>query len=171
MMKMVEAAGFPPVIDGLRQPDEDNPNGYYELEAVKKTKQDPSWVARAPGKAVKVIHLLLNDLPPGYHYRVLFMRRAMPEILASQRKMLERHGKAPTLSDEVLARTYELQLKQVDAALKARPEFTRIDVDYNAMMKSPAEVAATVAAFIDRPDRVRDMAAVVDPNLYRNRKA
>ena len=50
MMKMLEAGGLEPVTDGIRSADNDNPKGYYELEAVKRTKQDPSWVEPARGK-------------------------------------------------------------------------------------------------------------------------
>ncbi|HND21851.1 MAG TPA: sulfotransferase family protein, partial [Acidobacteriota bacterium] len=44
MMKMLEAGGIPVLIDNIRQADEDNPNGYYEFELVKKVKDDRSWL-------------------------------------------------------------------------------------------------------------------------------
>ena len=34
-MKMLAAGGMPILTDGIRQADESNPRGYYELEAVK----------------------------------------------------------------------------------------------------------------------------------------
>ncbi len=40
MMQMLEAGGMPVLTDDLREADEDNPRGYYELEAVKRTKDD-----------------------------------------------------------------------------------------------------------------------------------
>ena len=36
MMRMLEAGGLPPLTDGLRAPNDDNPLGYYEFERVKK---------------------------------------------------------------------------------------------------------------------------------------
>ncbi len=42
----------------IRAADRDNPRGYYEFERVKKTKQDPSWLADARGKAVKMVSSL-----------------------------------------------------------------------------------------------------------------
>ena len=96
MMKMLEAGGIPPVTDELRTADEDNPKGYYEFERVKAMDQgDTSWVVGARGKVVKVISALLKHLPPGEQYRVVFVRRNMPEILASQRKMLIHRGEDP----------------------------------------------------------------------------
>ena len=35
---------MPVLIDHIRTADHDNPNGYYEFEAVKRTKQDSSWL-------------------------------------------------------------------------------------------------------------------------------
>src|ERR1700761_7537403 len=54
MMQMLAAGGMPILTDGIRTADEDNPRGYFEFEAVKRTKTDPSWVPTAVGKAVKI---------------------------------------------------------------------------------------------------------------------
>ena len=87
MMKMLEAGGIDPIQDGIRTPDSDNPKGYYEYERVKQLdKGDTAWVADAQGKSVKVISALLRYLPADYEYRILFMRRDLDEILASQAK-------------------------------------------------------------------------------------
>ena len=83
MMSMLEAGGIPLLTDGVRTADRDNPRGYYELEAVKQTDRDPSWLDDAPGKAVKVISQLLPELPPQHRYRAIFVRRNLDEVLAS----------------------------------------------------------------------------------------
>jgi hypothetical protein len=50
MMKMLEAGGVLVMVDHLRTPDSDNPEGYYEFERVKKLdKGDTAWVADASG--------------------------------------------------------------------------------------------------------------------------
>ncbi|NJN80787.1 MAG: sulfotransferase [Anaerolineales bacterium] len=36
MMKMLAQGGLPIVMDGEREADEDNPNGYFEIELSKK---------------------------------------------------------------------------------------------------------------------------------------
>ena len=102
MMKMIEAGGIAPLTDKIRRADDDNPKGYFEFERVKKMPDgDTAWVEDAQGKAVKVIAALLEYLPQEYTYKVLFMRRSMDEILASQKQMLIRSEK-PTdeISDE-----------------------------------------------------------------------
>src|SRR5262245_35974300 len=85
MMRMLETGGLPVLTDDVRTPDDDNPNGYYEFEAVKQTKQDDSWLQSSEGKAVKMVYRLLYDLPKDRSYKVLFMRRKMEEVLASQK--------------------------------------------------------------------------------------
>src|ERR1043165_1737839 len=93
MMKMLEAGGMSLLVDNLRTADDDNPAGYYEFEPVKKLSQgDFDWLEEAQGKAVKVIAALLADLPSAYTYQIIFMRRDMFEILASQNKMLLNRG-------------------------------------------------------------------------------
>ncbi len=92
MMQMLAAGGLSVLSDGIRTADEDNPRGYYELEAVKQTKQDPSWLAGSEGKAVKLIHALLTDLPVDRPYRVIVMRRKTETVVKSQAVMLERLG-------------------------------------------------------------------------------
>src|SRR5262249_56905877 len=92
MMQMLQVGGMPLLIDDLRPPDADNPNGYWEYEPVKCLQQDNFWIPKAEGKAVKVISALLQYLPPQHTYKIIFMQRPLPEILASQTVMLERRG-------------------------------------------------------------------------------
>src|SRR5262245_12295550 len=94
MMSMLEAGGLGALTDGIRAADEDNPKGYYEFERVKKIKQDTAWLADAKGRVVKMISQLLLDLPAAYQYRIIFMRRNIDEILASQKQMMVRRGTA-----------------------------------------------------------------------------
>jgi hypothetical protein len=84
MMQMIHAGGIPALTDKVRASDEDNPKGYFELEAVKRTKKDDSWLAEAAGRVVKMVHLLLYDLPVNHQYRVVFMRRELREVVRSQ---------------------------------------------------------------------------------------
>lgn len=169
MMRMLERGGLPPLTDGLRAPDRDNPHGYYEFEPVKQTRADPSWVPRAVGRAVKMVHVLLRDLPSGHEYRVLLMRRRLDEVVASQRRMLERLGReAWKVPDERMAQMYAAQLDDAEAWLAARAGFRCLRVDYNALVETPRQQLERVAAFLDGLD-VDAMATVVDPELYRNR--
>lgn len=172
MMKMLEAGGLPPVTDNLRAADDDNPKGYYEFERVKQMpKGDFSWLPEARGKVVKVIAALLPYLPNTYTYRVIFMQRAMPEVLASQRQMLVRRGEDPDkIPDEVMANLFQKHLKQVDTWMSGQSNVQRLDVNYNEMLKNPAPFIAQVNQFLGGQLDVPQMAQVVDPSLHRQRK-
>ena len=172
MMKILEAGGLPPLTDNLRTADEDNPKGYFEFERVKKMPDgDISWVEDAQGKAVKVISALLEHLPPAYTYRVLFMQRKIDEILASQKQMLVRSGKlTDQVSDEQLAEMYDKHLAKVKAWLDEQTNFSVNYLDYNAMLADPTKYARQVNQFLDNSLNPQEMAGVVDPNLYRQRK-
>lgn len=170
-MRMLEAGGLPVFTDGLRQADPSNPHGYYELERVKELDKggDVSWLADARGKAVKIISFLLTHAPETYDYQVIFMRRDLDEIVASQNRMLETRGEARGADDARLKALYVDHLAQVDRFLSRRGCFSRLDVDYAKVLAGAAEEAARVNAFLGGRLAEERMAAAVDEALYRNR--
>lgn len=172
MMKILDAGGLPPLTDSIRTADTDNPQGYYEFERVKQLpKGDTAWVAEAQGKTVKVIAILLPHLPTTHMYRIVFMRRAMPEILASQRKMLIHRGEDPNkISDEELTRLYDKHLQQVNSWISSQPHVQRIDVHYNQLIENPAPEIDRINQFLGGSLDTEKMVAVIDPQLYRQRK-
>ncbi len=173
MMKMLEAGGIPAITDELREADEDNPKGYYEFERVKAMdKGDTAWVTEGRGKIVKVISALLKHLPPGEQYRVVFVRRNMSEILASQRKMLIRRGENPDkMDDEQMAVLFEKHLKQVDEWIMGQPNFRVLYVHYSDILANPLPHVNELNRFLGGNLDTAAMAAAVDPGLYRNRKS
>jgi broad-specificity NMP kinase len=173
MMKMLEAGGLSPMTDNIRTADEDNPKGYYEFERVKQLpKGDVAWVPEAQGKVVKVIAALLPHLPSGYQYHVIFMQRAMPEVLASQRQMLIRRGEDPDkIPDDMLAKLFEKHLKQVNEWIGQQPNVQRLDVNYNEMLKNPQPYINQINSFLGGRLDSAKMAQVIDPSLHRQRQA
>ena len=155
--------------DGERIANADNPNGYYEFEAVKRTKEDPSWLTEAPGKAVKMVYRLLYDLPDKYDYQVVFMRREMDEILASQKKMLQREGKTSDVSDEMIANLFESEMQKCRDWIAATPYVSAIEVSYNALMSNTRDTVESICQFLDCELDSEKMVTVIDPSLYRNR--
>lgn len=173
MMKMLEAAGIPPLTDGIREADVDNPKGYYELERAKKLSSgDTDWLVDAQGKAVKIIATLLRDLPDSLHYRVIFMRRNMPEILASQKQMLVNRGEDPDLvPDSEMTRVFEGHLDRLKSWLSSRSDIEVIEIDYNDLVGGSAlEHANRINGFLGQGLDVEAMVDVVDPDLYRQRR-
>ncbi|GJM42068.1 MAG: hypothetical protein DHS20C20_23500 [Ardenticatenaceae bacterium] len=172
MMKMLEAGGIPPVTDKIRTADDDNPKGYYEFERVKQMdKGDTAWMEEAQGKSVKVISQLLRYMPNEYDYKVIFMRRNMSEILASQKKMLINRGEDPEQApDEEISALFEKHLNSVMDWMAARPNVSVIYIHYSDMLANPAPQVAQLNEFLGGNMNIRAMSEVVDPNLYRNRK-
>jgi hypothetical protein len=172
VMKMLEAGGVPPLTDHFREANEDNPQGYYEFERVKKLKEgDSAWLPEAEGKAVKVIAALLTQLPPDYEYRVLFMRRKMEEVLASQAKMLENRGEGSDVDDATMAELFERHVQQVRAWMNSQPNLLYLDVDYNAILANPLPQIRQINQFLGGKLDEEKMAAVIDSSLYRQRKS
>lgn len=172
-MKMLEAGGIEPFTDELREADEDNPKGYYEFEAVKDLHQqeDKSWLKEARGKALKVISYLLKSLPPDNRYQVIFMNRHPDEVMASQNKMLERRGETLEQDPAAMKEAFESQLWRSRYWLKRQKNFVVLEVDYSSVLSQPRKEAERISAFLGRHLDIDKMAAVVDPQLYRNRAA
>jgi hypothetical protein len=171
-MQMLAAAGVPVVTDGIRQAGEDNPKGYFEDERVKdlhKENEDRGWVRAARGKAVKIISFLLKDLPETNNYKVIFMKRALPEVLASQKKMLERRNEADESGDERMLELWENHLWRVNYLLKHADRFETLEVAYADVIGDPLREARRIRDFLELKADPETMAATVDEKLYRNR--
>jgi hypothetical protein len=173
MMKMLEAGGVVVMTDAVRQADVDNPKGYYEYERVKHLEKetDKSYIRDARGKALKVISFLLKDLPDDNHYRVIFMRRHMDEVLASQNKMLDRRGEDSIDAHERMAEAYRNHLAAVKILVRKRQNFEMLELRYDEAIKNPRDAARAVNTFLGGRLDEAAMTAAIDAELYRNRKA
>jgi hypothetical protein len=169
MMRVLQAGGLPVLADGQRAADEDNPHGYFELEQVKRTVADPSWIAGARGRAVKVIARLLPDLPAGEGYKVLFMRRDLDEVLRSQRKMLERRGEPPGPADEEMRRLLLGHVIETEDWLRTRADMQVLFISYNRVVSDPRPQIERVNRFLGDSLDLEKMVAAVDASLYRQR--
>jgi len=171
-MQMLAAAEIPVVTDGLREPGEDNPRGYFEYERVKalhREGEDRAWLERARGKAIKIISFFLKDLPPSNRYKVIFMRRDLQQVLSSQRQMLARRGEPPGADDQGMYEILEGHLAEVDRLMNASTHFELLNVDYGEVIGNPREQARRIRDFLGLELDVEKMASAVDFSLYRNR--
>ena len=169
MMQMFAAGGVEPVTDRCREADADNPRGYFELEAVKRLKQENAWLADARGKALKVVSQLLFDLPATERYRIVFMERDLDEVLASQETMLARLGR-PAAPRERMRAAFQAHLRQVDAWLEQQPHIALLRVSYVALIADPQQMAREISQFLGGTADASAMAGAINPSLYRNRK-
>lgn len=170
MMSMLQAGGVELVTDGERTADEDNPKGYFELERVKKLEQDTSWLVDCRGKAVKIISKLLPLLPDEHEYDVIFMRRSIDEILASQRKMLmRREASDGDANDADMKSMFFEHLDEVMGWLEGKPNFRVKYVNYNRILEDPEGQIGRLAELLGDGFDHQGARSVVDRRLYRNR--
>ena len=169
MMQMLHRGGMEAVTDRIRGADIDNPRGYFELEKVKKIKEDASWLPEARGKVFKMVSQLLYDLPAGERYLVVFMERDVDEMLASQEKMLARLGREAAPRDEI-SRAYGLHLDKLDTWLGQQDHIQVLRISYNDLVEFPARKATEVNTFLGGNLDEKEMVRAVEPSLYRNRK-
>jgi hypothetical protein len=170
MMKMLEAGGMEVLTDTVRKADEDNPKGYFEYEKVKELEKDSSWVGEARGKVLKVITALLEHLPDEFHYKVIFMRRKMEEILQSQKEMLVRRG-APTddVGDEEMGQLFSSHIQSVEEWLENRSNVEVVYVHYNEILRDPVTYCETINRFLGRSLDTESMSRIVDKSLHRQK--
>ena len=164
MMRMLALAGVPVLTDGTRPADEDNPSGYFEWESIKRLATEPALIARAEGKAVKVVSALLADLPPDRNYEVIFMRRDARAILRSQETMIVRNGGLSIRLDAA-----ELE-RHIDATLvraRAEPRIRLLEIGYDDLLERPETEVPRLVEFIgaDRIKRPGALRAAMRKNL------
>lgn len=178
MMQLLEAAGIPCFTDGHRAADDSNQRGYFEHDKVAGllSGRDRDWLPQAKGQALKVVAPLLAALPlriqdtdskvQALAYRILFMERAMAEILESQSTMLERLGKDRPKGD--VSRGYLQQVRAAKTWINAHG-IPGLSVDYAALVHAPETVLPQLAAFLGVPEKLDAMRRVIDPALHRAR--
>ena len=171
MMQMLAAGGMTILTDSERKPDADNPRGYAEWEPAKLLPQQPERIDEAEGKAVKIISQLLMSVPRGRDYKVIFMARPLPEVLASQDEMLRRRGSSDFVAHDVMTTAFAGHLRKVTAWLKTRPDISVYTQGYRQVLHDPRGCSEGVKDFLKLDLNVDAMIQQVDLSLYRNRSS
>ena len=157
MMQILDAAGMDMLTDKKRKPDNNNPQGYYEFEPVKRLMIDKSWLPEASGKTVKIIAQLLPFLPVSYNYKIIFMRKlveggsehsfgihvakmaGMPSVVVSRAKTimkkLEKTHSQSDVKDSLKQSEDDLQLSifQLDDPVLKQIRNEIVDLDVNTL--------------------------------------
>lgn len=165
MMQIFAKSNLPILSDGKREKDINNPEGYYELEAVKGIVKDNSFLKQGFGKVVKIVAPLPMFLDKSLKYKVVFMRRDMDQILRSQEKMLE---KDQTSEREKFRTIYEFHLKKTYSFLNDN-SIDYLDVNYNELVDNPEVQILKLKEFCAISTDINDLITVVKPELHRNK--
>jgi len=84
-----------------------------------------------------VISYLLEFLPDDLSYDIVFMEREIGEILASQRKMLQRRNETSALSDAEMETQFREHLRAVKYWAARKPNMRILFVKYSQMVEAP----------------------------------
>lgn len=170
MMQMLAAAGLPILSDGERKADHDNPRGYLEWERIKQLPKNPDLINEAEGKVVKVISQLVLSLPAGHDYRVIFMQRPFPEVMASQDEMLRRRGAYDaSVNNSAMVNAFRDHLFRVNTWLNQQKHIKVLRVPYHEVLQDPRGTGEEIGKFLEISLDVEAMAGQVDQSLYRQR--
>ncbi len=170
MMQMLRAGGMEVMTDHQRTADPDNPEGYFEWEDIKRVGQEPDILNQVDGKPVKIVSALIPALPTIHRYRVIFMSRPIPEVVASQSKMIDRRKtRGANLSPDKLAESLSHHRMTIRAGMESSPNFEVLEVDYPDLIGQPAVWAEKVNEFLGGKLDTAKMVACVKPDLHRNR--
>ncbi|CAE7840097.1 unnamed protein product [Symbiodinium necroappetens] len=150
MMQMLEAGGIPPCTDNKRTADVNNARGYYEHAKVMALRKDATWVPEAAGGALKVVAPLLEHLPEGPRYRVIFMERDLASVMQSQATMLERLGRAggAATGAEALRVSMRRHLLRADRTVREREDMRALHIPYEALLENPTPHLERLARFL-----------------------
>lgn len=170
MMQILQAGGVPLLTDGIRTADEDNPEGYWEWEAIKGIVRNPEILSQAQGKAVKVISALLGSLPRIHTYKILYMVRPIEEIIASQYKMLERKGITSKYDLKEIATLQQQHSLGVRESLKRFDQVKLLEVSYRELISCPDRTLSSIGEFLGDVFRLGpNVYECIKPSLYRQR--
>lgn len=171
IMQMLQAGGIPCLSDGVREADESNPKGYYELEAIKTLKKDKSFFEKASGHCLKIIAQLLVFIPKKYaeQYRVIMVHRDMKEVMQSQNKMIQRDSKKKSLlNEEQLSNSFRKQMYLCEKFIESTG-VPALHLPYHRCIEEPMKYCKIIREFLGEGVDAEAMAKHIDPSLYRNR--
>jgi hypothetical protein len=172
MMQMLKAGGMAVMTDQQRTADQDNPEGYFEWEDIKRIGENPDILNQVDGRPVKIVSALIPSLPSVHRYRVIFMNRPIEEVVASQTKMIDRRKtRGANLSPDKLAESLSQHRMIIRAGMAASPNFEVLQVHYPDLIAQPALWAEKVNEFLGGKLDTSAMAGCVKPDLHRNRAA
>ena len=169
LMQILYNGGYPVESDEKRQPDENNPKGYFELEGgkiINKLMENAFPFEQYKGKIIKITAYGLKYLPQG-DYVIIYSERNIEEILDSMEKMAQ-------ITDENRAETKDVFLKLnsfIKEQIAQRSDCIVLFVNYNEILNNPGDKIKEINEFLqqDYAD-LQAMIKTVDEKLYRNRK-
>jgi hypothetical protein len=170
VMSMLKAGGLPVLTDCVRQPDENNPRGYFEYAPVSRLAYESGWLLNIRGQAVKIVIPLVRHLHLTSRVRVIWIQRSLDEVLASQAAMLTQRGLNNRGSSPLLRAAMQKQAEATENLFAANPTVAVLRLTHSDLISDPASVVAMLDYFLGSGLAVNEMVACVDPSLHRQRR-
>ncbi len=168
MMHMLQAAGVEVYVDLERQPDANNPDGYFEHSKVLQIGKNNSWISEVRGKAVKVVLPLLRYLPSSENYKLIVMHRPLTEVIVSQgvmkgnkREKLMKHFPFET------ALKFQQEEERLTRWLDKQPHMQQFHVELDRCISDPEAVMVELQEFLGIDLKLKAAAEI--PNSERQR--
>ncbi len=168
VMQLLQAAGCELLCDDQRPADESNPRGYFEYAQALNLSSDPSCLAAAGGKAIKILYPLVLELPRGLPYRILLVERELQEVLTSQAAMLDRLGLQPEQPAQ-LGQPWGEDLDAAWDSLASREDCEVLRLEHRALISGRLDEFQRLLDFLGLDVPAEALLAVVRPELYRSR--
>ena len=165
IMQMLAAGGFSIISDQKRLADRHNPRGYFEHEAIKKCAEDASHfheLLKQQG-VVKIVIPLLWELPKDFKGALIFIRRDLQEVIASQHRMAGEIVSAKEL--EQAYRYYEAKTFEI-IRQRGWPCLMLFHAD---VIADPQNTAIRLNQFLGGSLDKKAMAEAVVPSLHREK--
>lgn len=166
MMQLFKAANASIATDSIREEDENNPNGYYELEAVKGIVKNNTFLKEQDGKAIKIVAPLVTFIDLSLEYRVVFMLRDLDEVVQSQEKML---GKDQKDLKEKFKTLYASHIEKSRQFLLGH-QIPFIEIPHRELLQNPDASLQRLIDFCAWETPLEELKSIIDDSLYRNRK-
>ena len=168
LMQILEAGKVPVFFDNLRQSDDSNPKGYYELDEgkiINKLIDKTINLDNFKGKFIKITTYGLKFLPKG-KYQIIYSERNIEEILNSMEKMANINDKNRGDTKRIFLKLNEMIKKQ----MSTRSDIDFLLVNYNDIIANPRKHIKNIQEFLGLSDiNLENMVKVVDDQLYRER--
>jgi len=169
IMQILKAGDIPIAFDTKRQPDTNNPKGYYELEGgkiINKLMEGALILEKYKGIFIKITAYGLKYLPPG-NYKIIYTERNIEEILDSMEKMTGKKDENREETKDVFTKLNNM----IKKLITNRDDIEVLFINYNEIISNPEQNIAKVVKFFGLSDKDLDkMIKSIDKKLYRQRR-
>lgn len=159
LMQIFRDNGFEICIDNKRQPDENNPNGYLEIEKIgQKLKNNKNFLEELSGDVVKVISYFIDLVDE--NNSVICINRDIDEVTSSYSKLIKRKMKEKEIN--ALIKHYENFMEKI------KKRKNTIVINHLDLIQKKQSVITKINSIL-KNKKIKHLNSV-NNTLYRNKK-